>query len=159
MTAKPSVVFSYIRAIVAIEAPRPTFSNRRLVFSSAVSTVKTLEKERRLVELAFDCQLSIKRISLVFMDDSSNFKLDRVPPELKAIRKQTNLKQRAAAMRTYRQKLKAQGYVETLMFLPRPIHEHIIQFQKEHKLLTRGHAVAVMLEQVISGSNGRKRRE
>jgi hypothetical protein len=93
------------------------------------------------------------------MDDSSNFKLDRVPPEVKAIRRQTNLKQRAAAMRTYRQKLKDEGYVETLMFLPRPIHEYIIQFQKEQNLLTRGHAVAQLLEQLISGSNGRKRRE
>jgi hypothetical protein len=45
------------------------------------------------------------------------------------------------------------------MFLPRPIHEYIIQFQKEQNLLTRGHAVAQLLEQVISGSNGRKRRE
>ena len=124
-----------------------------------VATLNTLEKERQLVEPAFDCQLSIKRISLVYMSDSSNFKLDRVPPELKAIRKQTILKQRADAMRTYRQRLKDEGYVETMMFLPRPIHEHIIQFQKEHNLLTRGHAVAVMLEQVISGSNGRKRRE
>ncbi|MFO0114480.1 MAG: hypothetical protein ACK53F_05765 [Betaproteobacteria bacterium] len=118
-----------------------------------------LENERGLVELASYCQLSIKRISLVFMDDSSNFKLDRVPPELKAIRKQILLKQRADAMRTYRKKLKDQGYVETLMFLPRPIHDHIIKFQKEHNLLTRGHAVAQLLEQVISRSNGRKRRE
>lgn len=124
-----------------------------------VATLNTLGKERQLVEPASDCQFSNKRASLVYMSDSSNFKLDRVPPELKAIRKQTILKQRAAAMRTYRQKLKDEGYVETMMFLPRPIHEHIIQFQKEHNLLTRGHAVAVMLEQVISGSNGRKRRE
>lgn len=121
--------------------------------------MKTLEIVQAAAPSAPDCHLSKNSIPLVHMDDSSNFKLDRVPPEVKAIRKQINREQRAAAMRTYRQKLKGEGYVETLMFLPRPIHEHIVQFQKEHNLLTRGHAVAQLLEQVISGSNGRKRRE
>jgi hypothetical protein len=65
----------------------------------------------------------------------------------------------AETMNAGSHKLKDQGYVETLMFLPRPIHDHIIKFQKEHNLLTRGHAVAQLLEQVISRSNGRKRRE
>ena len=62
-------------------------------------------------------------------------------------------------MKACRQRLKDGGYVETMMCLTSPIHGHVIEFQKKHNLLTRGHAVAVMLEQVISGSNGRKRRE
>jgi hypothetical protein len=119
----------------------------------------TLEIVKAAAPFASDCHLSNNSVSLVYMDDSSNFKLDRVPPELKAARKQETLRKRAETMQAYRQRLKDEGYVETMMYLPRPIHDHIIQFQKEHNLLTRGHAVAQLLEQLISGSNGRKRRE
>lgn len=93
-----------------------------------------------------------KGASHVIMTNSFNFKLDRVPPNLKAARRRANLDQRAKTMANRREQLKAEGYIETSFIMPRHIYDRAIEFQTEHGLPTRGHAVAQLLEIVFADS-------